>query len=387
MVAVHREGRRRPRPVVDPDGDRAGITRLDPHRRAGPVDVPEQRAEHERVGGELRFARTLAEQAEQATRKRYQASLDALGELPPAERDAELSQLAESAYGAGEGTLLELLDAYESEADLRLARIDLQWEARRAAIELQPDLMRYTVDVTAGLAFGADINTIESGDDVIQQHLDKVLPALFRRVYSPLPRWMPLPGERGLAAHLKALAVAVQEFIAQARARIGRDPSLRQHPTNLIEAMIAARDNPDSGVNDGDVAGNVLTMLLAGEDTTANTLAWMIYLLYRNPQAQARVLNGFQAARPGAMWVVPFGNQQRMLSAVSPESHRIVLYRRQMARIGCALAERRRAGALVTGDSLGQVSSQTLTNMALTEDASTLPVLRPLLAIVAASVL
>ena len=97
-------------------------------------------------------------------------------------------------------------------------------------------------------------------------------------------------------------------------------------------------------------------------------------------QAQARVLNGFQAARPGPLWVVSFGNQQRMLSAVSPESHRIVLYRRQMARIGCALAERVRAAALVTGDSLGQVSSQTLTNMALTEDASALPVLRPLLA-------
>jgi tRNA uracil 4-sulfurtransferase len=97
-------------------------------------------------------------------------------------------------------------------------------------------------------------------------------------------------------------------------------------------------------------------------------------------QAQARVLNGFQAARPGTLWVVPFGSQQRMLSAVSPESHRIVLYRRQMARIGCALAERLRAAALVTGDSLGQVSSQTLTNMTLTEDASELPVLRPLLA-------
>jgi thiamine biosynthesis protein ThiI len=97
-------------------------------------------------------------------------------------------------------------------------------------------------------------------------------------------------------------------------------------------------------------------------------------------QAQARVLNGFQAARPGAMWVVPFGTQQRMLSAVSPESHRIVLYRRQMARIGCALAERLRAAALVTGDSLGQVSSQTLTNMTLVDDASALPLLRPLLA-------
>jgi len=97
-------------------------------------------------------------------------------------------------------------------------------------------------------------------------------------------------------------------------------------------------------------------------------------------QAQARVLNGFQAQRPGALWVVPFGNQQRMLSAVSEESHRIVLYRRQMARIGCALAQRLHAAALVTGDSLGQVSSQTLPNMTSVEDASELPVLRPLLA-------
>ena len=57
-----------------------------------------------------------------------------------------------------------------------------------------------------------------------------------------------------------------------------------------------------------------------------------------------------------------------------------MLYRRQMARVGCALAERLRAAALVTGDSLGQVSSQTLPNMTSVEEASELPVLRPLLA-------
>ena len=68
-----------------------------------------------------------------------------------------------------------------------------------------------------------------------------------------------------------------------------------------------------------------------------------------------------------------------MLSAVSPSPNRIVLYRRQMARIGCALAARLGAAALVTGDSLGQVSSQTLPNMTSVDDASTLPVLRPLL--------
>jgi len=165
-----------------------------------------------------------------------------------------------------------------------------------AAIDLQADLMRYTVDVTAGLAFGADINTVESDSEVIQQHLDKVLPALFRRIFSPLPDWVPLPGERGLGAHLAALQRAVQAFIAQARARMERDPSLRAHPANLIEAMIAARDTPASGLEDSDVAGNVLTMLLAGEDTTANTLAWMVWLLWKNPAALARARDEVRAA-------------------------------------------------------------------------------------------
>jgi thiamine biosynthesis protein ThiI len=103
-------------------------------------------------------------------------------------------------------------------------------------------------------------------------------------------------------------------------------------------------------------------------------------LASRKAEAQARVLNGFQAARPGPLWIVPFGAQQRMLSAVSPSPNRIVLYRRQMARIASAIAARVGAAALVTGDSLGQVSSQTLPNMSAVDDASILPVLRPLLA-------
>jgi cytochrome P450 len=150
--------------------------------------------------------------------------------------------------------------------------------------------MRYTVDVTAGLAFGADINTVESDEDVIQRHLDKVLPALFRRLMAPFSYWryVRLPADRALGRHLLELHRAVDGFIATARSRMAASPALRERPTNLIEAMIAARDTADSGVDDTDVAGNVLTMLLAGEDTTANTLAWMIYLLFRNPAALVR---------------------------------------------------------------------------------------------------
>ena len=157
----------------------------------------------------------------------------------------------------------------------------------RVPIDLQADLMRYTVDVTAGLAFGADINTIESDEDVIQAHLDKILPSLFKRLMAPFPYWRWFRDKK-LQGHLEALQSAVADFIAQARARMHAHPELRAHPTNLIEAMIAARDTEGSGVDDRDVAGNVLTMLLAGEDTTANTLAWMIYLLSRHPEALRR---------------------------------------------------------------------------------------------------
>jgi len=166
-------------------------------------------------------------------------------------------------------------------------RFERRWRraaAARASIDLQADLMRYTVDVTSGLAFGVDMNTLESDEEVIQAHLDKVFPSLFKRLMAPFPYWQWFR-DRELDGHLQALRDAVAGFIAGARRRMEADPGLREHPGNLLEAMLAARDNPDSGLTDGDVSGNVLTMLLAGEDTTANTLAWMIYLLHRHPQA------------------------------------------------------------------------------------------------------
>jgi cytochrome P450 len=176
----------------------------------------------------------------------------------------------------------------------RFARRWQRVAAAGEAIDLQADLMRYTVDVTAGLAFGADINTLESGEEVIQAHLDKVLPALFKRLMAPIPywRWFKLPLDR----HLEELHRAVADFIGQARERIKADPRLRSRPTNLIEAMIGARDTEASGLDDADVAGSVLTMLLAGEDTTANTLAWMIYLLGRHPGALERARDEVRGA-------------------------------------------------------------------------------------------
>ncbi len=172
-------------------------------------------------------------------------------------------------------------------------RLQARWQAAAragASIDLQADLMRFTVDAIAGLAFGADVNTLSSDEDVIQQHLNKIFPAMSRRIFSVLPYWryVRLPADRALDRSVAAVQVAVRGFIAGARRRLQADPALREHPSNLLEAMINAADQGDSGMNDHDVAGNVVTMLLAGEDTTANTLAWMIYLLQRNPEALGR---------------------------------------------------------------------------------------------------
>lgn len=162
--------------------------------------------------------------------------------------------------------------------------------------------MRYTVDTLAGLAFGAEVNTLESDADVIQKHLDKLFPALYRRVLAPLPtwRWVKRARDRELEASIVEVTAAVDGFIAKARARMQAEPGLREQPQNLLEAMIAAADSEGSGIDDGQVAGNVLTLLLAGEDTTANTLAWMIHLLWLHPGALARARDEVRRIAGGA---------------------------------------------------------------------------------------
>ena len=179
-------------------------------------------------------------------------------------------------------------------AMLRVAgRLHGRWQlaaVQHTAIDLQADLMRFTVDAIAGLAFGADVNTLQSDDDVIQQHLDKIFPALARRLLSPIPLWRVWrsAADRALDRSVVEVKRAVDGFIAQARAQMLADPALREQPKNLLQAMIVAAEQPASGITNAQVAGNVLTMLLAGEDTTANTVAWMVHLLWRNPAALAR---------------------------------------------------------------------------------------------------
>ncbi len=76
--------------------------------------------------------------------------------------------------------------------------------------------------------------------------------------------------------------------------------------------------------------------------------------------------------------MVPFGECQSEIVRFVPRPLRVVLYRRMMMRIASLVARRDHCDALITGESLGQVASQTLRNMTLIGKAATYPVLRPL---------
>ncbi len=79
------------------------------------------------------------------------------------------------------------------------------------------------------------------------------------------------------------------------------------------------------------------------------------------------------------LWSVPFGPLQHEVMQHVPEALRVVVYRRLMARIAQELARQVDADALVTGESLAQVASQTLPNLATIESAVSIPILRPLI--------
>lgn len=79
------------------------------------------------------------------------------------------------------------------------------------------------------------------------------------------------------------------------------------------------------------------------------------------------------------LYVIPFGEIQREIVLNTPAPFRVVLYRRMMLRIAEELARKEQCWGLVTGDSLGQVASQTPENLSVVEEAAELPILRPLI--------
>ncbi|HEV2388649.1 MAG TPA: tRNA uracil 4-sulfurtransferase ThiI [Candidatus Acidoferrales bacterium] len=159
-------------------------------------------------------------------------------------------------------------------------------------------------------------------------------------------------------------------------------------------ALVYARKVPGPGGLPPGTAGKLVCLLSGGFDSAVAAYKMMkrggrlIFAHFYGSGARpgessvhvarelVRQLTPYQLT--ARLYLVPFEPIQREIVRFAPEQFRVLLYRRMMLRIGAGIAARTRALALVTGDSLGQVASQTLENMIAVDNAVGQVVFRPL---------
>jgi thiamine biosynthesis protein ThiI len=192
----------------------------------------------------------------------------------------------------------------------------------------------------------------------------------------------------------------VNEVVGDAiRTRLGKrvdlsDPDLSVRIEIVHDrAYISARKFPGPGGLPVGTAGAVVALLSAGIDSPV--AAWRMMRRGADPvavhfhgqpftdrsserkvEALVDVLRGWGYRQP--WWSVPMGEAQREITLSAPSPLRVLLYRRLMLRVAETIGAQHGALGVVTGESLGQVASQTLENMAAVGAVATLPLLRPL---------
>jgi tRNA uracil 4-sulfurtransferase len=160
-------------------------------------------------------------------------------------------------------------------------------------------------------------------------------------------------------------------------------------------ALVYARRIPGTGGLPANTAGRMMCLLSGGYDSAVAAY----HMMKRGAHLSFAHFYG-TGARPGEsslhiaselvrrlvpyqfhakLYRVRFEAIQREIVRYAPEDYRVLLYRRMMLRIAEVLAKGARSLALVTGDSLGQVASQTLRNLIAVEAAARMPVFRPLI--------
>ncbi len=159
-------------------------------------------------------------------------------------------------------------------------------------IDVHREMMGLTLKVAAETLVGADVSSQAAA---VGRALNAVLDDFNQRLYAllPVPEWIPTPANRRLAAAKRTLDRLVMEIIA-ARRRSGADGG------DLLGRLMSARDEATGeAMTDRQLRDEVMTILMAGHETTASALTFTFYLLARHPEADeelaaelARVLGG-----------------------------------------------------------------------------------------------
>ncbi|MDD5221194.1 MAG: tRNA uracil 4-sulfurtransferase ThiI [Candidatus Paceibacterota bacterium] len=160
------------------------------------------------------------------------------------------------------------------------------------------------------------------------------------------------------------------------------------------EAYIYVKKEKGLGGLPVSCAGKVISLISGGIDSPVSSYLIMkrgascIFVSfhsypYTDEQSLKKIHNLVRMLTPyqnkSTLYMVPFANIQQEIATNTPSSLRIILYRRMMVRIAQEIAKQEHAQAIISGDSLSQVASQTLENISAIEQAADIPIFRPLI--------
>jgi cytochrome P450 len=156
-----------------------------------------------------------------------------------------------------------------------------RWRSMTGPFDVAAQMVALTLDIIARTMFSTDV----SGDIAAVRRLMNIVMALRPSLFDllGLPQWLPRRHAMAYRQAITEFEAMVSRFVAERRAD-GKDRG------DLLSMLIAARD-PETGedMSDKQLRDEVLTIFLAGHETTANVLSWTWYLLAQHPDVEARL--------------------------------------------------------------------------------------------------
>lgn len=267
------------------------------------------------------------------------------------------------------------------------------------------DVLRNRANRIFGLSSASPVVAIPPTMDALDATVSAVFPRLYARCRQAHPSSEAIPYAMRVKRQGKAFPMRSKAIeIRFAERFLANYPDLQVNltcPDLLIEveirdtvAFVCWERIPGPGGLPVGGSGTVLALLSGGIDSPVACQRMMkrgnrvhFVTFHSSPYTPdetvetvaelARVLNRYQpAGRLFALNLLPF---QKAVRDIAHEKYRTLLYRRMMVRMSCLVAERMHAGALLTGDALGQVASQTLRNLNVVDAVADRLILRPLL--------
>ena len=186
--------------------------------------------------------------------------------IQPGFQHQRLEQLGEAMVGP----TLDMLEAWEPLA------------TAGRPVDVAAEMMHLTVRIAGRALFSVDV---ADDADTIARAVAEAVEFLNRRILGalPLPEWLPLPAHRRVLAARRAIDAIVMRMVEKRR-RSGLDAG------DLLSLLMHARDEETGrAMDEGQLRDEVVSLFLAGHETTAIALSWTWYLLSRHPEAGRRL--------------------------------------------------------------------------------------------------